>query len=233
MSTEPNPPWYFDAMNAMADELAHHPRVEITHLSVRRRFTKSGKTTFAAALANAKREPKALREVLAALRDFTLRWELRTPGDTRKKPKPKTSMTPFDLERPAAGLVSIVPSAVLPPPRELVVMDFHTDDRALAIGGRSYPERTFRESLRFFDRAQYTTVEWVTPPGGPDGLVLGLDAHADYATRIVGVDDYLRIVLASRGVPSLKKAMFLGEAPIPETPPPLDEVLAQLDGHAT
>ncbi len=64
------PPWFVDAFDAMVVELGVHPRVQITHQSPRRRFPKTGKGTFASWLATKKKEPKPLRETLAALGGF-------------------------------------------------------------------------------------------------------------------------------------------------------------------
>lgn len=228
MTESAAPPWFVDAFDAMVTELNAHPAIQITHQSPKRRFPKTGKGTFASWLATKKKEPKALREVLAALGGFTLRWELH-PQPIAKKRKPAPSLTQLDLEQPGAtGCIAIVTSVVAPTAPEIVTFDHITDEMTISIGGRAYPAASFRRTLRFFDRGQYDTVEWVTPPGGPDGLVLGLDAHADYATRIVGVDEYMRILLATRGISSLRTAMFTGRLPVPETPPPLEAVLSGL-----
>lgn len=212
----------------MVVELGAHPRIQITHQSPRRRFPKTGKGTFDSWLATKKKEPKPLREVLAALGGFTLRWELHDQPIVKKR-KPAPSLTRLELEQPGAtGCIAIVDSVALPPAPGILTFDHVTDETMLSIGGRSYPAASFRRALRFFDQGQYDTVEWVAPPGGPDGLVLGLDAHADYTTRIVGVAEYLRILLATRGISSLRTDMFLGRLPVPDVQPPLDAVLSAI-----
>lgn len=215
-------PFFYDPLMSMVDEMLEHPRVHVTHLG-RRKFSKTGKQTYEEALRLRRRDPKPLREVFAALGGFLFRWELIAEGT--KKRKPSSVLTPADMERPAAGQIAIVSNVDAAPPAGLTVLDHHSDERLLNLGGRSFPERSFRASLRWFDRAQYNTVEWVSPEGGPEGLTLGMDAHADYSAPILSVPDYMRILIASRGVPQLKREMFLGTRTPEQAPQSLEELI--------
>lgn len=217
----------------MLGELAQHPRVLVTHVTPPPKFTKSGKGTFEDKLGRTKGVPRPLREVLAALGGLVVRWDV-AKAPIAKKPKPRPFLDRRELETPpfAAGCIAI------PHHHHFTGQDLQgitwfpedADDQAETVAGAPYPRATFRKSLRILDDFdQYYTASWVALPGGPEGVVLGRDAHADYDTRVVPIETYLHLLRVTRGARALRVAFFEGRYQLPESVPPLDEILDRVE----
>ena len=233
------PPAYLESFRIMVDELLAHPLVEVTHLSPIPRFSKTGKrawTEHRNKMARSLRgytSDRALVDLITALHAVKIRWNLHDHPLTKKHP-PKQFLHEV-VEQPATACIALPYLGEFQhrPHENFVYFDFETDDDTVTIGNQTYPRGTFKRSIRLFDVFDnYYDVAYVTPPGGPDGLILGRSAHADYSSRIIDVDTYVRLLLATRGSIELRVAFFDGNYELPDQPPSLDTLLETLRERA-